>query len=313
MALRIGDQVFGRFRITKFINKGGFGAVYQAQDELLGRLVAIKELLSEHATNSQVVARFFQEAKAAARLEHPHVVSIYDVQNSDGAIYIVLEYMGGGSLSQAIEKEKRISVERASEITIAICQALQGAHDLGIIHRDIKPDNILFTKSGVVKVADFGIAHVPKAAGGVTAIGTMLGFQPGTAIYMSPEQIEGESLDGRSDLYALGIVLHEMLTGEHYIDLSKIISIHQLNVAILSVKPSRPSKLNPRVPAWMDSVVLKALEKRPSQRFASVSEFGKAIKAGLSSNANAELPPKASAVTQPANRIFAPIRIKPKP
>ena len=305
MALKIGDQVLGRFRITKFIAQGGFGAVYQAEDQLLGRVVAVKELLSEHATNSQVVARFFQEAKAAAKLEHPHVVSVYDVQNSQNSIYIVLEYMGGGSLSGAIEKEKRFSVARSSEIAIAVCQALQEAHNLGIVHRDIKPDNILFTKSGVVKVADFGIAHVPKAVGGVTAIGTMLGFQPGTLTYMSPEQIEGKSLDGRSDLYALGIVLYEMLTGEHYIDLSEIISVHQLNVAILSAKPLRPSELNPQVPAWMDSIVLKALEKHPSQRFTSVSEFGNAIKTGLLSNTNTVLPAVLPTTSSPAKKLWS--------
>jgi serine/threonine protein kinase len=214
------DQQLLEYRIVRQLGQGGFGAVYLAHDTLLDRPVAIKELTITKQTDEGAFKRFMQEARTAGGLNHPNIVTIYALKVEGPNVYPVMEYVGGGSLRSLLEKQGKLDIEQAVRIAIDVCEGLAAVHAKGIVHRDIKPENILLTEDGRAKVSDFGIAHVPRGEGGTSL--TQAGFQPGTLVYMSPEQVLGKPVDARSDVYQVGELLYEMLAGRHYIDLAEI-------------------------------------------------------------------------------------------
>ncbi len=213
-------QKFLEYEIVRPLGRGGFGAVFEALDRILNRRVAIKQLLINKVSDENAVKRFIQEARIAAALEHPNVVSIYGLRIEQKKFYMIMEYLPGGSLLDLLKQEQKLPIEQAVRLTIGICEGLAKFHDQGIVHRDIKAENILLTGDGHPKVIDFGIAHVPQAVGGLAL--TQAGFQPSSLLYSSPEQVRGDPLDTRSDVYQLGELLYNMLAGYHYINLAAL-------------------------------------------------------------------------------------------
>ena len=256
----------GRYRVEEELGRGGMAKVFKGTDEVLGRPVAIKVLAPQLADDEGFVARFRREAQAAARLNHSNLVSVYDTGEDDGIKYIVMEYVEGKTLTAYLAGGGRIMPDRAMEITEEICSALSVAHAAGIVHRDIKPGNIMVTPRGEVKVTDFGIARVSTTGDTVAQTVAVLG----TASYLSPEQAQGQAVDGRSDIYSLGCVLYEMLAGR-----PPFIGDSPVTVASKQVleTPQPPSKLNPDIPTELDAVILKALAKNPANRYQAADEL----------------------------------------
>jgi serine/threonine protein kinase len=202
------NQLLNEYRIERVLGQGAFGVVYLAHDTFLDRPVAIKELTLTAQTDEVAFQRFLQEARAAGNLNHPHIVTVYALKVAEPCVYLVMEYLPGGSLRTMLERRGPLPVEDAVRIAADVSEGLAAAHTKGIVHRDVKPENVLLTADEQAKVGDFGIAHVPRGAGGTSL--TQAGFQPGTLIYMSPEQIRGQPVDGRSDVYQVGALLYEM-------------------------------------------------------------------------------------------------------
>lgn len=261
----IGAVLGGRYEIAEKLGAGGMAVVYRAQDTLLQRPVTVKVLRSEFAADENVVRRFRREAQAAASLSHPNIVGVYDVGRQDDVHYIVMEYVQGESLKEVITERGPLPPEEAARIARQIAEALRHAHAHRIIHRDVKPHNVLITPEGRVKVADFGIAG---AATGSTV--TYPGALLGTVYYFSPEQAQGRYGDERSDLYALGVVLYEMLTGQVPFEGESPVS-----VALKHIREPVPSprQVNPRVPPAAERVVLKAMAKEGERRYQSATEM----------------------------------------
>jgi eukaryotic-like serine/threonine-protein kinase len=248
----------GRYELGSRLGKGGMASVFRGTDRLLGRTVAVKVLAPQFAEDRKFVERFRREAQAAAGLNHPNVVSVFDTGSADGVHYIVMEFVEGRTLADIIHEEGALPPRRAAEIAVAVCRALSSAHEKGMVHRDVKPGNVLITPDGGVKVADFGIARV--------AVGeplTVTGSVMGTASYLSPEQAKGEKVDARSDIYSLGCVLYEMLTGRTPFEADSPVSIAYKHV---EEQPTAPSTVNPAVPRELGAVVMKALAKDPADR-----------------------------------------------
>jgi tetratricopeptide (TPR) repeat protein len=278
MPLTPGDALF-EYRVTRALGQGAFGTVYLAQDTLLDRPVAIKELTAAAQADRAAFQRFLQEARAAGSLNHPNIVTIHALKPADATVYLVMEYLPGGSLRALLSQRGRLPVDDAVRIAADVCDGLAAAHAKGIVHRDIKPENILLTADGRAKVGDFGIAHVPRTAGGAYVGGlTQTGFQPGTLIYMSPEQILGQAVDGRSDVYQVGALLYEMLAGRHYIDVEALTRRAQetaggnvlrmqarlydlLEEAICKHESPDVRHLRPDVPDWLGAIVAAALAR----------------------------------------------------
>jgi eukaryotic-like serine/threonine-protein kinase len=259
------DRLFdGRYRITRKLGAGGMANVYLAEDQELGRRVAIKILNERHANDEQFVERFRREAKNAAGLSHPNVVSIYDRGEAEGTYYIAMEYVEGRTLKDLIRRRGPSPVPIAIDYTRQILQALRFAHRAGIVHRDIKPHNVIVDSDGRVKVADFGIARA--GASQMTEAGSIIG----TAQYLSPEQARGAPVDQTSDLYSVGIVLYELLTGTVPFGGDTPVEIAMKH---LSQAPAPPSSHRPDVPHDLDLIVLRALAKDPSERYRSAEEM----------------------------------------
>ncbi len=240
--------------------------VFEGTDTVLGRTVAIKVLAPQFADDQSFVERFRREAQAAARIGQQHVVSVFDTGSDDGVHYIVMEYIEGRTLAEFLSGGGRIMPDRAIGIAQDVCRALEAAHAQGVIHRDIKPGNIMMNGRGEVKVADFGIARVTTTTETLAQTAAILG----TASYLSPEQAQGQPVDGRSDIYSLGCVLYEMVTGR-----PPFVGDTPVTVASKQVleEPVPPSRLNPDVTAELDAVILRALAKNPANRYQSAEEF----------------------------------------
>ena len=259
------DTLFdGRYRIQRKLGAGGMADVYLAEDQELGRRVAIKILNSRHGNDDQFIERFRREAKNAAALNHPNIVSIYDRGEAEDTYYIAMEFLDGRTLKELIIGRGAAPVNVAIEYARQILSALRFAHRHGIVHRDIKPHNVLVDGEGRVKVTDFGIARAGTSQ--MTEAGSIVG----TAQYLSPEQAKGGEVDPRSDLYSLGIVLYELLTGKTPFDGETPVEIAMKH---LSATPQPPSKLRPDIPPELDMVVLRALAKNPDDRYQSADEM----------------------------------------
>lgn len=279
----------GRYRILSRLGSGGMADVYLARDESLGRLVAIKVLKERLAADAEFVERFRIEAQAAASLNHPAIVAVYDRGKAGATPYIAMEYVDGESLKQRLRRKGRLSPDEAAVTALAVLDALQEAHERHIVHRDVTSSNVLVDGSGRVKVADFGIARMGASA--LTRTGAMLG----TSSYLSPEQAQGRSADERSDLYSLGVVLYEMLTGRLPFSGESDLAVAMQHV---SAAPPNPRSLAPDVPEAYAAVVMKALSKQPADRYQSAEEFAAALRSardgGHAAPAAAPRPPSAT-------------------
>jgi len=256
----------GRYRIIRKLGAGGMANVYLAEDQELGRRVAIKILNERHANDDQFVERFRREAKNAAGLSHPNIVSIYDRGEAEGTYYIAMEYLDGRSLKELIVGRGPAPVHVAIDYTRKILDALRFSHRNGIVHRDIKPHNVIVDAEGRVKVTDFGIAR--SGTSQMTEAGSIVG----TAQYLSPEQARGEAVDPRSDLYSLGIVMYELLTGTAPFTGDSPVEIAMKHISAI---PEPPSSIRPDIPEDLDLVVLRALAKTPEERYPSAEEMDK--------------------------------------
>jgi serine/threonine-protein kinase len=256
----------GRYRVERELGHGGMAKVFLGTDTVLGRTVAIKLLAPQFADDDGFVQRFRREAQAAARIGHPHIVSVFDTGSDDGVHYIVMEYVEGRTLADFLAGGGRIMPDRAIDIAEDVLTALEAAHAQGVIHRDIKPGNIMLSPKGQVKVTDFGIARVTTTADTVAQTAAILG----TASYLSPEQAQGQPVDGRSDIYSLGCVLYEMVTGR-----PPFLGDSPVSVASKQVleQPIPPSNLNGDVTPELDAVILRALAKNPANRYQSAEEM----------------------------------------
>jgi tRNA A-37 threonylcarbamoyl transferase component Bud32 len=260
----------GKYEIRRELGRGAMGVVYEAYDPMIKRIVALKTIRADQLAGDNaetVVARFRREAQAAGRLSHPGIVSIYDVGEDNGVWYIAMEFVQGRELKDHFEANERFAPPDIVRIMTQILDALGYSHRLGVIHRDVKPANVILLPGGGVKVADFGIAHIESS--NMTQVGTVLG----TPSYMSPEQIMGLPVDGRSDLFSAGVILYQFLTGERPFSGSATATMHK----VLEEDPLPPSRFNVQVPGAMDAVVRKALAKRPDERYQSAEEFAAAL------------------------------------
>ena len=259
------ETVFGaRYRATEKIGSGGMAEVYKAVDEVLGRTVAVKVMHRRYAADPTFVARFRQEAQAAANLSSPNIVNIYDWGQQDDTYYIAMEYVRGLDLKSLVEQHGSVEPDKAAEYAAQVCSALAVAHGYGIIHRDIKPQNLILTGDGTVKVTDFGIARAGNT--NMTQTGSVLG----TAYYLSPEQAQGRPLSPASDLYSLGIVLYELVTGKLPFvgDTPVATALKQVNEA-----PVPPRNIEPKVPASLEAIILKTMRKDPAERYQTADEM----------------------------------------
>jgi eukaryotic-like serine/threonine-protein kinase len=273
---RLGD----RYELGDVLGRGGMAEVHLGRDVRLGRSVAVKTLRTDLARDPTFQARFRREAQSAASLNHPAVVAVYDTgeDNVNGVAlpYIVMEYVDGSTLRELLQSGRKLLPERALEITAGICRALDYSHRQGIVHRDIKPANVMLTRNGEVKVMDFGIARaVADTAATMTATSAVIG----TAQYLSPEQARGERADARSDIYATGCLLYELLTGR-----PPFVGDSPVSVAYQHVRedPVPPSQLDPEIPPVCDAIVLKALAKNPENRYQTAGEMREDIDRALS-------------------------------
>lgn len=261
----VGKMLAGRYDIIDEVGKGGMANVYKAQDHFLNRFVAIKVLKEELSDDKEFVHRFNTEAQAAARISNPHVVSIYDVGFENGLYYIVMEYIEGITLKEYIEKKHNLSWREAAEFAAQICEGLDAAHKQSVIHRDIKPQNIIMTADNVLKVTDFGIARATSQATTTNSSSTI-----GTVHYLSPEQARGGYTNEKTDIYSLGVVLYEMLTGRLPFNDSTAVAIA---IKHIQEKPILPRILNNDIPESMEYIVMKAMNKEQGLRYASAEDF----------------------------------------
>jgi eukaryotic-like serine/threonine-protein kinase len=270
----------GRYELDGIVGRGGMAEVFRARDIRLDRIVGVKTLRSDLARDQTFQARFRREAQSAASLNHPSIVAVYDTgEDMVGGTpvpYIVMEFVDGRTLRDLLRDDRRLLPERAAEITDGVLRALDYSHRNGIVHRDIKPGNVMLTRSGEVKVMDFGIA---RAVSDSQMTMTQTAQVIGTAQYLSPEQARGERVDARSDLYSTGCLLYELLTGRPPFTGDSPVAIAYQHV---KEEPVPPSRIDPEVPAWADAIVLKAMRKDPADRYQSAGEMRNDIQRALS-------------------------------
>ncbi len=271
----IGHLFAGRYELQEFVGKGGMSLVYRALDRNTGHQVAVKLLKPELTGDKEFLARFEREALAAGKMRHHNIVNLLDVGNEDGRRFLVMEYVEGRTLKEIITERTTLPADTAAQVAIRILSALQHAHNNGIIHRDIKPQNILVSPDGMIKVADFGIARV-AGSDTLTKDDAVLG----SVHYFSPEQAKGEEVNAASDLYSVGVVMYEMLTGHVPFEGDTAVSIAMQHI---SAEPRRLSTPKHPVSPAMEAVVLRALAKAPNDRYPDAASMARAIKSALES------------------------------
>ena len=269
----VGKIIGNRYEILEKIGEGGMATVYKARCNILKRYVAVKVLRDEFTTDEEFIKRFNTEAQAAASLTHPNIVSIYDVGHEDNIYYIVMELVQGKTLKEIINQDGVLPWKWSVNIAIQVASALETAHRNNIVHRDIKPHNIIITEDGIAKVTDFGIAKAVSNST-ITAFGTTIG----SVHYFSPEHARGGYTDAKSDIYSLGVVMYEMLTGRVPFDADTPVSIALKH---MQEKPIEPIKLNPSIPFAVNKIIMKAMEKEISQRYQSATEMLKDLSMAL--------------------------------
>lgn len=265
MDLNIGRKLDGRYQITELIGIGGMAHVYKAVDLMEDKVVAVKILKTEYAESEEFLRRFRNESKAIAVLSHPNIVKIFDVGFSDEINFIVMEYIDGITLKEFIEQQNILRWKDAMFFITQVLRALQHAHDRGIVHRDIKPQNIMLLSDGTIKVMDFGIARFSRIDGKTLSDKTI-----GSVHYISPEQARGDFTDERSDLYSVGVMLYEMLTGKKPFDGDNPVAVAVMH---MQETPVMPREVNPSIPEAMEEIIIHALERNPAKRYQSASEM----------------------------------------
>jgi serine/threonine-protein kinase len=266
-------ECVGRYEIIEELGRGAMGAVYKARDPMMDRDVAIKRILAHAAQGPEAPEfreRFFREARAAGRLGHAGIVTVFDVSEHEGTPFLAMEYIAGRTLQSILQSGERLDMDRVCDLGIQLAEALNYAHQNGVIHRDIKPANILVTKDNRAKIADFGIAKLSESQ--VTSTGQLLG----TPSFMAPEQFAGLPIDGRSDLFALGVVLYWMATGDKPFTGDTSLAVQY---KIVHTHPVPPRKLNPAIPKGVEAFILKSIEKDPAQRYQSGAELARDLRA----------------------------------
>lgn len=259
------NQMIGRYELLEKRGEGGFGVLYKAMDTMIERVVALKVLHTQHASNERISAWFRREAKAMARLNHPNIVTIHNFEVVGDQHFIVMEYVEGNNLDEELKLHGPLPIDDAMKVVLQMVDGFGYAHDNGIVHRDIKPSNVMIDESRRVKITDFGIAKIL----GDTKL-TRTGTGAGSIPYMSPEQIEGKPIDARTDIYSLGITLYQMITGKvPFTDESEFVVMR----AHLDQKPTEPSMLRPEVPSALETIVMRMLEKEPDSRYGSMKEL----------------------------------------
>jgi hypothetical protein len=265
----IGRQIGGRYRLIAPLGEGGMATIWRALDEQLDREVAVKLLREQYSTDAGFAARFRQEARAAGSLSHPNIVPVYDYGTDDGSQFIVMQLVEGDDLATILRERGSLETDEAVRIALGVASALEAAHRRGLVHRDVKPGNILLTDDGDVKVTDFGIARAVAEAS-MTVTGTTLG----SVHYFSPEQARGDEVTGASDVYALGIVLYEMLTGRRPFEGDSAAGVA---LKRLSEDPPPPGTFRP-VPSGLSAIVMRALQREPQDRFPDAGSFAEALR-----------------------------------
>src|SRR5258705_5285436 len=300
----VGRVIKGRYRVERQLGRGGMGTVYLAEQLSVGRKVALKVLRGDFARDEGFVARFQQEAKLVAGLNerrNPRVTLVHDFdQTEDGSVFIVMEWLEGRVLSEVIQRDRALELRRAVRLATQIAEGLEAAHRSNVIHRDVKPQNIMVLDGDDIKLMDFGIARLRDAGTSLTRAGTMMG----TPAYMAPEQIEGQDITDKTDMYAFGIVFYEMLTGTVPFKASTQAAI--LNKQ-LQEPPAPPSRLRPEIPRELEAIVLKTLEKDPAKREQSMTAIVRALRETtrhLGDDPSADTPARgvATIVVEPARR-----------
>lgn len=267
----VGKRIDGRYEILELVGMGGMANVYRAYDNIDDRIVAVKILKDEYLGNQEFIRRFKNESKAIAVLSHPNIVKVYDVSFGDKIQYIVMEYVDGITLKEYIDQQEDIKWKEIVHFTIQILKALQHAHERGIIHRDIKPQNILLLRDGSIKVADFGIARFSRSE-----TRTMTDKAIGSVHYISPEQARGDITDEKSDIYSVGVMLYEMLTGTLPFESDNAVSVAIMQ---MQTEPKKPRNIKEGIPEGLEEITMKAMQKDPKNRYDSVSEMLSSIEA----------------------------------
>ena len=263
----IGKRLDGRYEIRELIGVGGMAYVYKAYDTIDDQIVAVKILKEEYLANEEFTRRFKNESKAIAILSHPNIVKVYDVSFGERLQYIVMEYIDGITLKEYIDQQKDIRWKEAVHFTVQILRALQHAHDKGIVHRDIKPQNIMLLPDGTIKVTDFGIARFSRTDARLTSASDKA---IGSVHYISPEQARGEITDEKADIYSVGVMLYEMLTGQLPFEADNAVSIAIMQ---LQAEPKHPREINPQIPEGLEDITIKAMQKDPARRYQSAAEM----------------------------------------
>ena len=264
-----GTTLGSRYELIEIIGEGGMSTVYKARDRILDRIVAVKILKDEFSKDKGFVEKFKTEALSAASISHPNIVNIYDVGQENDVHYIVMEYVDGKTLKDIIRKQAPLPINQAIDIAIMVCDGVHHAHEKGIVHRDIKPHNILITEQGMVKVADFGIARA-VSAGTITYGNNIVG----SVHYFSPEQAKGEVINRTTDIYSIGCILFEMVTGKVPFDAESPITVALRHI---HDEPPSPRLINPEVPLALEAIIFRAMEKLPARRFQTAQDMRNAL------------------------------------
>ncbi|MDT8273699.1 MAG: serine/threonine-protein kinase [Desulfomonilia bacterium] len=265
---------FGRYEIMEQVGRGAMGVVYKAHDPQINRIVALKALREDRVTSEDFVQRFLKEAMAIGRLSHPNIVTVYDIGQDHETVYIAMEFLEGTPLNEII-REKKFTPEEIGSIAIQLSESLHYAHSRGIVHRDIKPSNIIVGERGQVKITDFGIAHIEDPS---MTQQTQAGQILGTPVYMSPEQVMGQKLDGRSDLYSLGVILYEIALGRRPYTGENLAAVFR---SITQDEPPLPCEADPEIPAQLSELIMKAMNREIEARFQTGSEMADAFRGFL--------------------------------